>query len=440
MGKHLIIDSRGKIETMLYQRKSLSEIARCLGKDLSTISREVKKHSVTSGKSAKFRPPNKCIHRFDCQRSFICGRFAIDCKHAKHCAACTMCNKKCPDFVEDICPMLSKPPYVCNGCETEQKCTLQKRFYLQQSAQNDYQTLLTEARQGSNITQEELQKLDAFTSPLIKKGQTPHHIFVSNPNQFPCCEKTLYRYINDCKLTARNIDLPRVCRLKPRKKKSTERKIDRNCRVNRTYDDYLEFMKQNPDTAVVQMDTVESKQGGSVLLTVHLTICNFMLAFYRERNTAQSVIDIFDQLYYLLGEKNFRKLFPLLLTDNGSEFSNPLKIEFGGDSTDASPDESTRRTRVFYCDPSMPSQKGSAERHHEQIRRIIPPGHSIEHLEQSDITLMMNHINSYVRESLGNKTPYELCRYLYGQEILDLLGAKLIPANEVIMLPSLLKK
>jgi len=90
--------------------------------------------------------------------------------------------------------------------------------------------------------------------------------------------KTIYRYVNDCLLSARNIEYARVCRLKPRKSKPKEYKVDKKCRTGRTYADYLEHMAANPDTAVVEMDTVEGNKGGSVLLTLHFRSCSFMLA------------------------------------------------------------------------------------------------------------------------------------------------------------------
>ena len=291
---------------------------------------------------------------------------------------------------------------------------------------------MVNSRSGLNVNEEELRRLDEFISPLILKGQSINHIFANNPNEFTICQKSLYKYIDKGFLQARNIDMPRVCRLRPRKRKSMERKVDLKCRVGRTYEDFSNFMKTNSDIGVVEMDTLEGKKGGSVLLTIHFTNCSFMLAFYRERNTAQSVIDVFENLYAVLGKEFFMKAFPILLGDNGTEFSNPRAIEYATDAT--------QRTRVFYCDPAKPYQKGALENNHAIVRRILPKGESFDHLDQSDINLVMNHVNSYSRERLANKTPYEAFRFLYGQEILDKLGAELILPNEVILRPDLLKK
>lgn len=119
-----------------------------------------------------------------------------------------------------------------------------------------------------------------------------------------------------------------------------------------------------------------------------------MLAFLRERNTSQSVIDVFNSLYSTLGKDSFQRLFPVILTDNGSEFSNPQALE--------SADDSTKRTSIVYCDPSSPFQKGNVEKNHGFIRRILPKGRSFDDLTQADILLMMNHINSYSREKLND--------------------------------------
>lgn len=59
---------------------------------------------------------------------------------------------------------------------------------------------------------------------------------------------------------------------------------------------------------------------------------------------------------------------------------------------------------------------------------------------QDDIDLMMNHINSYGRKKLGDKSPYEAFDFIYGKEILYNLGCKMIAPNDIILQPRLLKK
>ena len=76
------------------------------------------------------------------------------------------------------------------------------------------------------------------------------------------------------------------------------------------------------------MDSVIGRKGGKVLLTIHFVNTSFMLAFIREHNDSQSVIDIFNNIQSILGVEKFKELFIVILTDNGSEFSNPTEIEF----------------------------------------------------------------------------------------------------------------
>ena len=125
-------------------------------------------------------------------------------------------------------------------------------------------------------------------------------------------------------------------------------------------------------------------------------------------------------------------VFRVCLADNGSEFSNPKAIEFD--------EKNHRRTYVYYCNPSAPYQKGSAERNHEFIRCFLPKGTDITPYSQEDISLMMDHINSYCREGIGNKSPYDMFAFLYGEKILDLLGCHRIPPQEVTLNKSIFHK
>ena len=134
---HLTLDDRIKIELMLKARCSLTKIADELDKAISTISREIIKHSVESDKAHYHRIPNRCIHRMDCDKSYLCSKHYRICKK-KACRLCEHCNEVCPDYVEEKCAKLFSPPYVCNGCVDEIKCTLHKCFYIHAIAHKEY--------------------------------------------------------------------------------------------------------------------------------------------------------------------------------------------------------------------------------------------------------------------------------------------------------------
>ena len=308
---------------------------------------------------------------------------------------------------------------------------LRKKYYINKKAHEAYRETLVESRVGVNITEDELLAIDEMVSPLIRRGQSVHHIVTSNADKFNISEKSIYRYVDGGLLSAKNIDMPRVVRMKPRKTKPIVHKVDGGCRIGRTYAEYEAFIKANP-VPVVEADSVIGRIGGKALLTLMFTSCDFMLAFIRDRNTSQSVTGTVDRLSSLLGEETFKSLFPLLLCDNGSEFSNPSRLEFYCGNI--------KRTIVFYCDPNASFQKPHVEVNHEFIRRILPKGTSFDHLDQYDIDLMMSHINSYSREKLGNKSPLGLFRYIYGDGLLEKLNIREIPANEILLRPALLKK
>ena len=148
--------------------------------------------------------------------------------------------------------------------------------------------------------------------------------------------------------------------------------------------------------------------------------------------TSNSVLKVFNWLEGILGNELFEKTFPVILTDNGSEFSNPLSLEFNN--------EGIGRTRIFFCDPSASYQKGAIEKNHELIRYVLPKGTSFDELTQKDITKMINHINSYSRTSLNHFTPFDLALLLLDKRVIKKLDLTKVPSNEIQLKPKLLKK
>ena len=269
-------------------------------------------------------------------------------------------------------------------------------------------------------------------TPLLKNGQSIHHVMVNNADRIPRCLKTMYRYVDGGVLGARNIDLPRKVRFRPRKAISVQLKVDKACRVGRNYEDFKIYHSAHPELPIVELDSVEGVKGGAVLLTIHFVRQKFQLAFRRDANDSFSVIEIFNDLYEKLGKELYMQLFPVLLADNGSEFSNPTALEYGPDGK--------LRSRVFYCNPSAPNEKGACENNHEFIRRVIPKGTDIGPYSQDQIDRMMNHINSYSRPELGNKPPYSLMEFYYGKALLEKFRFSVIAPNDIVLKPSLLNR
>jgi len=433
MSSHLTLEDRIQIQIKLDTGLSLSQIARDVGKNRSTISREILKHRIPSNIGAVGRISNRCIHRRTCKQTTLCPDMP-DCM--RHCAACKLCNTVCSQFQEEHCEKLSQVPYVCNGCAERTKCTLRKCFYDAKDADGAYRDMLSGCREGFNLTTGELKLIDEIVSPLIQNGQSIHHLYVNNADSLTVGERTIQRMMHENLLTASVLDQPRVCMLKPRKGNKQERKIDKNCRIGRTFEDFNIYIQTNPNVPYVEMDSVIGRKGGKVLLTMIFPSSELMLAFLRDANTAQSANACIERLYEQLGRQDYCTLFPILLTDNGSEFSDPTAMEYAPDGS--------LRSRVFFCNPMASYQKPHVERNHELLRRILPKRTSFDNLTQEDIDLALSHINSYGRASIGDKTPYQIFTFQHGQELagrlLRLLCLKEIPPNEIILKPRLLQK
>ncbi len=424
--RHLTYDDRLTIEKLLKNGTSFKAIGRTIGKDCTTVSKEIRGRIRFRRTGGYGRPFNDCLHRAHCQRGSTCQ----ECPYTIPCRQCTSCHKHCPRYEKETCPRLAHPPYVCNACTKKHLCTLEKQEYSAREAQKEYQLILKESRCGIALSEEEVTAIDEYITPLIRKGQSLNHILVNGRDQIMCSEKTVRNYIHQGIFTVRNIDLPDQVRYRPRKSNHDHFKVDKACRIGRTYDDYLTFLEPHPHLSVVQMDTLEGTKGGACLLTMVFTDPRFTLAFWRQRNTARSVLEHIDWLYEALGHDDFVRLFPVILLDNGSEFSDPGSIEFK---------DGKRRTLVFYCDPAVPSQKGAVENANKSYRRIFPKGKSLDGVTQEQVMLASNHINSFVRFSVGQRSAYETFAFLYGEGPLKKMGAELIAHDQIVLHPNLLK-
>lgn len=426
--KHLTLDARTIIELELGKGRSFKAIGQLLNKDCTTISKEIRNHRIFERKGAFGKAFNDCMYTFNraCDMRCICDRCTTK---KRPCWSCGKCIDFCISYEKYTCPRLSKAPYVCNACTSRNSCCLEKAFYRASYAQHEYESIRSESRSGFAISEQELKHLDNVVSPLLINGQSLHHIAISHLDKVMKSERTLYTYVNNGLFTARNIDMPRTIRMRPRKSKPKALKVDKKCRIGRTYDDYKKYLVEHPDVSARQLDSVEGIKGGAVLLTIHFVSQDLQLAFLRPSNDSQSVIDIFERLYITMCPDAFIDIFPLLLADNGSEFSNPNAIEYDG--------QGNLRTKMFYCNPNAPYEKPNCENNHEMIRRIIPKGVDFGKYTQEQIDLMMSHINSYARKSLGNKSPYDVFAFQYGEELLKIFNLKKIPANEIILTPKI---
>ena len=391
MGKHLNLSQRILIESNINENTSLRKIGIMLGKPHTTISREILTRRVLS-KGNRFNNFN------------------------------TKCYKT------------NKAPFVCNGCPNKNQCRKNKYFYYAKDANDNYRTTLVESRQGIDFENDTFRKMDKIIKEEVDKGHSFYMIVLDHP-EFDITERTLYYYQEKGYLSCKNIDLPRIVRYHKRKRNVSKNKSERKeneCRINRTYQDFIKYKEANKITYYVEMDTVEGVKGHSALLTLNFVPFNFMLAYKLKTQTISEVTDKINELKKLLGYELFHKIFPIMLTDNGKEFKRPDLIEDNG--------QDVVKTKVFYCNSRRSDQKGSIEVTHEYIRRFIEQGVNLDKYSDEDILLMMNHINNTRREKLNGDTPFNLMKEKIGEENIKKLGFYFIPPKDIILKPSLFNK
>ncbi len=412
VNKHLTYEEREYIEIGLTKGKTFVEIAKDIGKSRTTIMREVEKHKFKKMPSKFNNTNNLCKNRAECK--------LFDCTKEKEC------------YEEDICEKLMKVPYVCNGCEYKNTCRKIKYYYYAKFANDEYSEKLRLSRYGINLSKEEAYDIDRLITPLIKEQhQSIAHVYANHPDEINFSRATMYKYVDLGVFSFRNIDLPRKVRYKKRKEDKKQRqRREAAIRKGRTYEDFKEYIANNPGYSIVEMDTVEGIKGGKVLLTLLFRNSKLMLMYLMENKTMECVEEKFKIIKNVLGKEAYKKAFEVILTDNGSEFFNPLSIEKFEDEI---------VSHVFYCDPGASWQKGMVEKNHEYIRYVLPKGTSFNELTQEKIDILMSNVNCVSRDILNGKTPYEAALLTLTEEQLDKLGVKKVKADDVKLSPKLLK-
>ena len=395
---HLSYEDRKNIEDGLNENKSINQISKEINRSHSSILREIDRNKKYSKPSAW---NNYKINHSD---------LVLSCERLKH------------------------SPYVCNGCKSRSGCRKVRWTYYAREADNSYKEVKSEARKGINLTAEEIYKINSILTPLIKKGQTINHLYINHPDILDFSKPSFYNYVNNGVFEFSPLDFPRIVKYKKRKNSKNRRtRKEREILINRKYDDFQKFISNHPDFNIVEMDTVEGlKDENDCFLTLLWRKSKFMLIFKLESQTSEEVSRIFNILQTLIPYDDYKRLFEVILTDNGHEFFDVLNIECMHSTGE-------QVTKLFFCDPHMSCQKGMIEKNHEFIRYILPKGSSFKNITQEDCDLFMNNINSLCRDSLNGKSPYEAMLFLCDEYVLKSLNCYYIKPDEVILNDSLLK-
>ena len=394
--KHLTLDERIEIQTMLKCRCSFKHIAKVLGKDQTTVSKEVKRNIVIE--------PTSTVRK----------------------------DKAGNLLTHELCPCLKKPPFVCNPCpRLTTNCGYDKHRYYGKTAHQDYEKRLVSARSGIPLNQEKFYENDRIITDCIKRGQKLYHIIQTQ--KLEVSKSTVYAHLKKGYLSASPTEFPRIVKFKQRTAKPVEY-IPKGLKIGRSFIDFNEHLDKNGILTWVEMDSVIGRIGGKTIITLHFTTQNFMIGLLAESKHAASTSKKILELKAILQDNDFSfgSIFPLILTDNGGEFSDVFAIE-----NDL---HGKKETNLFFCDPYKSSQKPHVEKNHTILRDILPSGSSFDDFNQDDINMIFSHLNAVKRNIFNGKSPYDLFTFTYPKELAAVLGIKFIEPNCVIQSPLLAKQ
>lgn len=415
---HLTVQERIIIEKGIENGSTKAAIALTIGKDKSTVGKEIKKH-------------RELVHK---------SSYKINCANMKNCSHNHVCDN-CADFKPFTCNRRDRSPGACNGCSKYTYCRYDKYRYMADFSHKKYREDLVDSRTGINMSYEECKAMADIIVPLIKAGHSPYHIVTNHP-ELNISEKTLYNYIENGifrEFGLLDIDLRIKTKRKITKKASNKykKREDKKYLNGRTYDDFINYTAENKNLSVVEMDTVYNNGStGPFMQTFKFLDYSFMFIVYQEEKTAKSMVEGVDLLEKILGEDLFSEEVAIIKTDRGSEFCDAEGFE--------KEENESRRTRIFYCDPMASGQKGSLENNHKEIRYICPKENDLKDLglnSQEKANLIVSHINSQSKEHLKGKSPLEVMEFmnpaLY-QKFKD-FGIERINKDNIVLKPYLLK-
>ena len=412
--------------------RTLAEAAQRVGMDPSGIRRAIVR--LRSIAHTKLR--NRCGLCRKCHVKSLCR----DCPSggSRECRVCPSanCNAICPDFRElPDCRRLTRWPYCCNGCPDSARCRLTKAKFEPIAAWERTAENRSAPRSGIRLPQGKLDEIEELIAPLLKDGnQSLLGIYQSHSAEIPVSIATLYSYVDKKAFKSiRNIDLQKKVKYPQRRAKKAGEPSNRAFLPGRTYDDFVAAVTSEPGREVVEMDTVVGPTGtGPCLLTLLFRKSNFMLAFWMPSKTLAEVAKVFRRIMSTLGSELYSRTFGVVLTDNGSEFADPLSVEV---------DQKTgeKLASLYYCDPGMSGQKGKIEKNHVELRKVFPKGTDFSRFDQADVNLALRHINSEPRRLLNGNCPGEVARAFLNEKVPGLNGYRIIKPDEVRLTPDLLR-
>jgi len=411
--RQLHTNERLLLQACIAKELSLQETCKRLRCSRSTVYRELHRHVKVSQR--KLHGCYNCTKFLSCNKSM---RY----------------NNMCDYFDPISCRKLKRFPYVCNNCEMKNRCSLTRKYYDFEIAIKISHEKRRIHHRRISISEKDLSLINKYVVDGLRKGQSLHHIYVVNKCLHVVSERTVRRYLYSGRFQIGPSELPRYVRFNhnPAYVNNYHRPGSLRNLIGRTYVEFKQHVEENKITNVTQLDSVIGKANDEKsILTIYLTKTHFMFGILISKNNPSSVNKALFDLREKIGEETWKKGFSTILTDNGFEFSKLDEIEIN--------ENGEKVSHVFFCDPYSSFQKGGCERNHELFRYIVAKGKTFNLLTQNTVNLIFSHINSYIRNSLEEKTPFELTKEFLGIKFLNSIGIVRIKPNEVNLKFDLIK-
>lgn len=339
------------------------------------------------------------------------------------------------DFSDSsICLRLQAWPYTCHGCHRQGHCHLPYRMNYQATrAQKKADRLRSESRRGPRLEWSLFLDVQSELIDYFARNCSPYVCSLALAEKYSISPSTIYSWCKKGYGELSILQLLRAAHFRPAKskdKKRTPTVVD----DSRCFDAYLK-LDEEIRLAAPQIDTVEGRRvDKECLLSILFKQVHFQLYLPLKSKSAKAVVAEFDRMERLLGYKLFKEIFHWSLTDRGDEFKDIKGLE------QSKVCGSKKRMHIFYTDAQQSSQKGACENNHREMRGVFPkafktiPARTMRYITRRDCALLMSHVNSKPRESLGGKTPYEALQFMHPElhtQLCDGYGIEKVPLYEL---------
>ena len=285
--------------------------------------------------------------------------------------------------------------------------------------------MLKQSRVGFNTDRKTFEDMIYVIKQDLKRGLSPYQISISH-SDFMMSQSTIYRWVSKGYGEMTNMDLRKKVKYKQRNQ-NTNRPTKHG--IDRSYSAFCELEPDIRDSAC-EMDTVIGfKKNKQCILTLFLRACKLQICILLPSKSCENVARAFNALEEYCGTVLFKKLFGIILTDNGLEFSNYKLLEKS--SLDIG-----ERSKIYYCDVRASNQKAMCEKNHVEIRKIIPKrqGIDFDKLDEYDIAYINEQINSQPRKSLFGHSSIQVFKMMFGvlaDNLMKVLGIREISSKDL---------